>query len=113
MTKFLNHCSFNQEDDSILDQIAAHQGRLTNEQQAVLVITALYKSYEPCSVKFNYGSCPSCHFYECVVLLQQLSLPGKLALSRAILEHLAVAEIIAGHGEALCKPCFLPALARE
>lgn len=93
MTQLTNHYSINPSDDPILNQIAGHLGRLSNEQQAALAVAALYEGYEPCSVAFDYSRCPSRRFEECVALLQQLSLPGKLALVRAITEQLAVVEI--------------------
>jgi hypothetical protein len=93
MTSSINHYSINSNDEPILNQIAAHLGRLSREQQAALVVAALYEGYEPCSVAFDYSCCPSRQFEECVVLLQHLSLPGKLALVRAIAEHLTVVEL--------------------
>lgn len=93
MTIFVNHYSVNPTDDPILKQIEAHLGQLSREQQAALAIAALYEGYEPCSVAFDYSSCPPYRFEECVTLLQLPSLPGKLALVRAITEHLAVMEM--------------------
>jgi len=113
MTRFINHYSVNPTDDPILNQIATHLERLSCEQQAALAIAALYEGYEPDPVAFDYSSCPSRQFEECVALLQHLALPGKLALARAISEHLMVAEMVGGHREALGKPCFLPASTRK
>jgi hypothetical protein len=93
MTTMVSQYSTNPTDDSILNQIATHLERLSREQQAALVVAALYEGYEPCSVAFDYSCCPSRQFEECVALLQRLSLAGKLALVRAISEHLAVVEL--------------------
>lgn len=93
MTQLTNHYSVNPTDDPILNQITTHLERLSQEQQAALAITALYKGYETCSVAFDYSCCRSRQFEECVTLLQHLSLPGKLALVRVIAECLAVMEM--------------------
>lgn len=92
MIRIFNY-SVNPTDDPILDQIAIHLRGLSREQQAALVVAALYEGYEPCAVAFDYSCCPSRQFDECVTLLQHLSLPGKLALVRAITEQLAVIEM--------------------
>lgn len=94
MTKLINHYSINPEDNPILEQIAACLGGLSGEQQSALAIAALYEGFEPCAVEFDYCSCPSQRFDDCVALLQYLSLLGKLALGRAILEDLAVVEML-------------------
>lgn len=101
MIQFTNHYSINPSDEPILSQIAAHLEQLSPEQQAALAVAALYEGYEPCSVVFDYSSYPSRQFEECVALLQHLSLPGKLALVRAITEHLMVAEV-AGQANMAC-----------
>lgn len=97
MTRFIHSHSLNQDDDPILDQIALHLWKLTQDQQVGLAIAALYEGFEPCSVEFDYCCCTSYRFDECVSLLQHLSLLGKLALARSITEHLAVVET-AGQG---------------
>jgi len=93
MTRSIDYYSVNPKDEPILDQIAAHLERLSCEQQAALAIAALYEGYEPDPIEFGYGSCLPYRFEECVALLQHLSLSGKLALVRAITEHLMVVEL--------------------
>lgn len=93
MTRSINCYSINPNDEPILNQIATHLERLSHEQQAALTVAALYEGYEPDYVEFGYGSCPPYRFEECVTLLQYLSLPGKLALVRAIAEGLVVMEM--------------------
>lgn len=66
---------------------------LTRDQQAAIAVAALFESFEPDEVCFEYGYCCSRRFDDCIVLLQTLSLHGKLALCRAIAEHLAVVEM--------------------
>lgn len=93
MNLLINQYSFNRENEPILDQIAIHLRGLSCEQQAALAVAALYEGYEPCAVAFDYSCCPSRQLEECVTLLQHLSLPGKLALVRAITEYLAVLAV--------------------
>lgn len=92
MIKQICSHSINQDDDPILNHIALHFWKLTQDQQVGLAIAALCEGYEPCSVEFDYCCCTSYRFDECVCLLQHLSRSGKLALVRAIAEHLAVVE---------------------
>lgn len=91
--KSLSHYSTNQTDDPILSQMAPLIWSLTQDQQAAIAVAALFESFEPHEICFDYGHCCSRRFDDCIVLLQTLSLQGKLALCRAIAEQLAVTEM--------------------
>ncbi len=93
----LSYDSTKPEDDDTLDQIAPQLWRLSQEQQVAIAIAALYEAYEPDPISFDYVCCSSEQYDQCIELIQLLSLAGKLALCRAIVEHLAVAEM-AGEG---------------
>jgi len=71
---------------------------LSIDEQVAIAIAALYEAYEPDAILFDYERCPSRRYDQCIELIQLLSKPGKLALGRAILEHLAVVEM-AGKSE--------------
>ncbi|CAA9555556.1 hypothetical protein AVDCRST_MAG81-192 [uncultured Synechococcales cyanobacterium] len=112
--KLLTTYSINPADDFILNQLAPQLWQLSREQLAAIAIAALFEGYEPASIDFDYCcSSPSGRFEECVVLLQLLSLAGKLALCRAILEHLTIVEM-AGKREGISRSdnfCTLAVLA--
>ncbi len=86
--------SFDSRDNSTLNTIAPHLLSLSTDQQAALAIASLYEAYEPDSVCFDYDKCLSRRYDQCIELIQLLSKAGKLALCRAITEHLAVAEMV-------------------
>jgi len=117
----LSYDSTKPEDDDTLDQIAPQLWRLPQDQQVAVsmaygrsqTISAMYEAYEPDAISFDYDRCPSRQYDQCIELIQLLSKPGKLALCRAILEYLAVAEL-AGKGEGFSTSdnfCTLPVLA--
>lgn len=89
----MNCYSVDSSDDSTLNTIAPHLWSLTIDQQVAIAIAALYEAYEPDLISFDYDRYPSRCYDKCIELLQLLSKPGKLALCRAITEHLAVGEM--------------------
>jgi len=89
----LNFHSVDQANDAILDTIAPHLWSLSIDEQVAIAIAALYEAYEPDGILFDYECCPSRRYDQCIELIQLLSKPGKLALGRAIFEHLAVVEM--------------------
>lgn len=91
--KPLNAYSVEPEDDPVLDAINPQLANLTTDQQVAIAIAALFEAYEPDSISFDYEHCTSRHYDLSVELIQLLSKPGKLALCRAVLEHLAVEEM--------------------
>lgn len=93
MTKPLNYYSTNREDEPILNQIAPRLWCLALDHQIAVAIAALYEAYEPDAISFDYDRYPSRCYDKCIELIQLLSKSGKLALCRAITEHLAVREM--------------------
>lgn len=91
--KSLSQYSVTETDDSILNQMTHLIWGLSKDQQAAIAVAALFESFEPREVCFDYGYCCSRRFDDSIMLLQTLSLHGKLALCRAIAEHLAVVEM--------------------
>lgn len=91
--KPLNSYSVDQANDATLNVIAPYLWSLTIDQQVAIAIAALYEAYDPDSICFDYERCPSRRYDQCIELIQLLSKPGKLALCRAVLEHLAVLEM--------------------
>lgn len=90
--KPFNSYSVETQDDPVLEVINPQLANLTTDQQVAIAIAALFEAYEPDSISFDYEECTSRHYDKSVELIQLLSKPGKLALCRAVLEHLAVAE---------------------
>lgn len=109
----LNFHSVDQANDATLSTIALHLWSLSRDQQVAIAIAALYEAYEPDANSFDYECCPSRQYDQCIELIQLLSKPGKLALCRAITEHLAVAEMAGRRGKATTSDnfCTLPVLA--
>jgi hypothetical protein len=94
MSQVITHSS-NVEDESLLQQINACLQQLTQDQKAALAVTALYEATEPFKIFLAYELDGIGAFTECVELILQLSYQGKLALTRAIAEELAVLERLA------------------
>jgi len=90
----LNFYSVDQANDATLSTIALHLWSLSIDEQVAIAIAALYEAYEPDAICFDYDRCPSRRYDQCIELIQLLSKPGKLALGRAVLEHLAVVELV-------------------
>lgn len=91
MSQLITHSS-NVEDEPLLQQINACLQQLTQDQKAAVAVAALYEATEPFQIFLAYELDGIGAFTECVELILQLSYQGKLALTRAIAEELAVLE---------------------
>jgi len=98
-----NYYSVNPKDDPVLEAIYPPLSSLRTDQQAAVAIAVLFEAYEPESSSFDYEDCCSRRYDQCIELIQLFSKAGKLALCRAITEHLAVAEIV-GKGDGATEP---------
>jgi hypothetical protein len=74
----------------ILNQISSVLSRLSQDELAGLSIAALNEGYEPDTMFVDFSLTGSRAFDQCIQHLQDLSLPGKVALVRSIAELLAV-----------------------
>ena len=91
----LTSYSRHQEDEPTLQQNETHLQCLSFDNKAALAIAAFYEATKPDQIDFDYNyNCSS--FNKSVALLEQLSYDGKLALTRAIAEELAVLEQLQG-----------------
>jgi hypothetical protein len=94
MSQVITHSS-NVEDEPLLQQINACLQQLTQDQKAAVAVAALYEATEPFQIFLAYELDGIGAFSKCVELILQLSYQGKLALTRAIAEELAVLERLA------------------
>ncbi len=94
MSQLITHSS-NVEDEPLLQQINACLQQLTQDQKAAVAVAALYEATEPFQIFLAYELDGIGSFSDCVELILQLSYQGKLALTRAIAEELAVLERLA------------------
>jgi hypothetical protein len=90
MVTSLTH-SRNASDEPILHSLDQHLQSLSPNQKAGLAIAALYTAIKPKNTSVSVN-CDCSKLISAVELLLQLSVPGKLALTRAIAEELAVLE---------------------
>ncbi len=86
----LTSYSRHQQDESVLQQNETHLQCLSFDGQAALAIAALYEATQAQAIDFDYNCNRSTSFDKSVALLQDLSYDGKLAVTRAIAEELAV-----------------------
>ena len=89
----LSSYSLNPDDEQTLKRIAEKLHALTQQNQAALIISALYDAFEPSSVYVDYGICRQGAFDECIILIQHLSTQGKIDLVRGIAELLATENL--------------------
>lgn len=78
------------EDEPTLQQLETHLQHLSFNNKAALAIAALYEATEPQAIYFDYVCIRCSSFNLSIALLQKLSYDGKLAVTRAIAEELAV-----------------------
>lgn len=78
------------EDELVLQQLKFHLQCLSSDNRAALAIAALYEATEPQAISFDYNCLRCSSFNKSVALLGELSYDGKLAVTRAIAEELAV-----------------------
>ncbi len=88
--------SLNFKDEPILQQLQDCLQQLSQDKKAAIAISALYEATEPSAIYFDYvcDRCPK--FNHSIALLQELSTVGKLAVTRAIAEELAVLQQLQG-----------------
>ena len=84
------------QDEPVLQQLETYLQHLSSDNKAAIAITALYQATDPRFVYCNYIYNRYPKLNKSIALLQELSIPGKLALARAILEELAVLEQLQG-----------------
>lgn len=95
MLNLISH-SLNQKDEPILQQLQDCLQCLSQDNKTAIAIAALYEATEPSAIYFDY-TCERCpKFNQSIALLQELSTAGKLAVTRAIAEELAVLEQLQG-----------------
>lgn len=82
--------SYNPEDESISQMLAEKLLGLTQDQKAALGVAAFYEAFEPQGIDLDYEIEGKSTFIDCVGLMLQLSISGRLAISRVIAEELAV-----------------------
>ena len=95
MLNLISH-SLNPIDEPILQQLQNHLQHLSNDKKAAIAIAALYEAVEPDEIYFDYvcDRCPT--FNKAIALLQDLSKPGLIAVTRALTEEIAVLEQLQG-----------------
>ncbi len=91
MSQAITHSS-NIEDEPLLQEINACLEQLTQDQKAAVAVAALYEATEPFKIFLAYELDGIGAFTECVELILQLSYQGKIAVTRVIVEELAVLE---------------------
>lgn len=96
------------EDHPILEKLSSLIPRLVQDDLAALGIVALNEGYEPDTVYVDFNICGSSIFNQCIEIIQDLSRPGKVALSRCILELLAVSHITPGIADKPVLPTLPP-----
>lgn len=84
------------QDEPVLQQLETYVQHLSSNNKAAIAIAALYEATEPQTVYFDYMCNRHPKLNKSIALLQELSVVGKLALARAILEELAVLEQLQG-----------------
>lgn len=89
MRNIISH-SRHPQDEPVLQQLEFHLQCLSSDTKAALAIAALYEATKPEAISFDYNCDRSTSFNKSVALLQDLSDDGKLAVTRAIAEELAV-----------------------
>lgn len=94
MSQVITHSS-NVKDEPLLQEINACLEQLTQDQKAAVAIAALYEATEPFQIFLAYELDGIGAVTECVELILQLSYQGKLAVTRAIAEELAVLALLA------------------
>lgn len=92
----LTSYSRHSQDEPVLQQLEAYVQHLSSDNKAAIAIAALYEATEPQMVYFDYMCNRHPKLNKSIALLQELSIPGKLALARAILEELAVLDQLQG-----------------
>ncbi len=88
--------SLNQKDEPILQQLETYLQHLSQDKKAAIAISALFEATEPSAIYFDYSCECSSKFNQSIALLQELSTAGKLAVTRAIAEELAVLQQLQG-----------------
>lgn len=78
------------QDEPVLQQLEAYLQHLSFDNKAALAIAALYEATQAQAISFDYNCDRSTSFNKSVALIQELSYDGKLAVTRAIAEELAV-----------------------
>lgn len=86
----LNTFSRHPNDEPVLQQLETYLQHLNFDNKAALAIAAFYEATEPEAISFDYNCLRSSSFNKSVALLGELSYDGKLAVTRAIAEELAV-----------------------
>ncbi len=84
------------QDEPVLQQLETYLQHLSSDNKATIAIAALYQATDPRFAYFNYIYNRYPKLNKSIALLPDLSLAGKLALARAILEELAVLEQLQG-----------------
>ncbi len=88
----LTSYSLNQQDEPVLQQLEIHLQHLSQDKRAAIAIAALYEATEPATIHFDYICDRTSNLNQSIALLQKLSAAGKLAVTRAITEELAVLQ---------------------
>ncbi len=90
--------SLNPKDEPTLQQLQNHLQHLSQDKKAAIAMAAIYEATEPSAVDFDHvcDCCPK--FNKSISLLQDLSKPGLLAVTRAIAEELGVLQQLQGVG---------------
>ena len=92
----LTSYSLNHQDEPVLQQLETHLHHLSQDTKAAIAIAALYEATEPAAIYFDYLFDRSDNFDKAIALLQTLSTSGKLAVTRALAEELAVLHQLQG-----------------
>lgn len=95
MLKTLNYSS-NCDDEPILRQIDKYLQDFSQEQMAAIALSALFEATEPDGIFLDYEFNYEVKFVELIELILELSFQGKLAVTRALSEELAVLKQLEG-----------------
>lgn len=88
--------SRHRQDAPVLQQLEICLQQLSQDNRAAIAIAALYEATEPQAISFDYNCLRSTSFNKSVSLLQELTYDGKLAVTRAIAEELAILAQLQG-----------------
>lgn len=92
----LNTFSRHPNDEPVLQQLETYLQHLSHKMKATIAVAASCVATEPEAISFDYNCLRSTSFNKSVALLQELSYDGKLAVTRAIAEELAVLKQLQG-----------------
>jgi len=92
----LTSYSCHPQDELVLQRLETYLQYLSFNEKAAIAIAALYEATEPATIHFDYicDRCPKLN--QSIALLQKLSASGKLAVTRALAEELAVLQQLQG-----------------